>query len=90
MPYLKLAGIVHGGWQLARAALAAKTRLAANQGNSDFDNAKVTTASFFAEHIMPYFEGPVNARSISLFNELMQVQFGLTPADDDRADDRHA
>lgn len=35
----------------------------------------------FAEHIMPYFEGEVNARSIAQFNELMLHYFGLTPAE---------
>ena len=35
----------------------------------------------FAEHIMPYFEGDVNATSIELFNDLMYDYFGLTPAD---------
>ncbi|MCK4660206.1 MAG: hypothetical protein KAV82_11850 [Phycisphaerae bacterium] len=35
----------------------------------------------FAEHIMPYFEGDVNAKSIELFNELMLSAFGLTPDD---------
>ncbi len=31
----------------------------------------------FAEHIMPYFEGPVNATSIDEFNLLVQQVFGL-------------
>ena len=35
----------------------------------------------FAEHIMPYFEGPANAASIAHFNDLALNQFGLTPAD---------
>jgi hypothetical protein len=35
----------------------------------------------FAEHIMPYFEGAVNAASIARFDELVQDVFGLTPAD---------
>ncbi len=35
----------------------------------------------FAEHIMPYFEGAVNATSIAQFSELAQTHFGLTPDD---------
>lgn len=35
----------------------------------------------FAEHIMPYFEGDVNAKSIEQFNALMLNEFGLTPTD---------
>jgi hypothetical protein len=35
----------------------------------------------FAEHIMPYFEGTVNQRSIAAFNDLAQTIFGLTTND---------
>ena len=35
----------------------------------------------FAEHIMPYFEGDVNATSIDLFNDVMYDYFDLTPGD---------
>ncbi len=35
----------------------------------------------FAEHIMPYFEGDVNARSIELFNELVDDLYGTTVGD---------
>lgn len=34
-----------------------------------------------AEHIMPYFEGPVNARSIAMRDTLMQVVFGISAAE---------
>lgn len=34
-----------------------------------------------AEHIMPYFEGPVNARSIQMRDTLMQVVFGVSAAE---------
>ncbi len=53
VPYLKLAGIVLGGWQMGRAALAAKRRLAEGQGDARFYEAKLVTARFFAEHILP-------------------------------------
>jgi butyryl-CoA dehydrogenase len=51
VPYLKLAGIVHGGWQMARAALAATRRLNAGQ-DPGFHRAKIGTARFFADHML--------------------------------------
>ncbi len=35
----------------------------------------------FAEHIMPYFEGPVNARSLAVTDSLQQVVYGVSAAD---------
>ncbi|MGZ9031724.1 MAG: acyl-CoA dehydrogenase C-terminal domain-containing protein, partial [Burkholderiaceae bacterium] len=51
VPYLKLAGIVHGGWQMGRAALAATRHLAAGD-DPDFYRAKIATARFFADHML--------------------------------------
>lgn len=52
VPYLKLAGIVLSGWQLARAALVA-TRLREQSGaDRDFLDAKIGTARFFADHLL--------------------------------------
>ncbi|MES2832838.1 MAG: acyl-CoA dehydrogenase [Pseudomonadota bacterium] len=51
VPYLKLAGIVLGGWQMGRAALAAERLLATETGDSGFYRAKIVTARFFAEHL---------------------------------------
>ena len=51
VPYLKLAGIVHGGWQMTRAALAA-TRLIDERTDGDFCRAKIATARFFADHML--------------------------------------
>jgi butyryl-CoA dehydrogenase len=53
VPYLKQAGIVLGGWQMGRAALAAARRLQEGQGDARFYEAKIATARFFAEHILP-------------------------------------
>jgi len=50
--YLKLAGVVLGGWQLARAALAARRLLDAGEGDAAFLAAKIGTARFFADHIL--------------------------------------
>jgi 3-(methylthio)propanoyl-CoA dehydrogenase len=52
VPYLKLAGIVLGGWQMARAALIAEQKRLAGEGNVAFYKAKVATALFFAEHVL--------------------------------------
>ncbi|UVW29803.1 acyl-CoA dehydrogenase [Massilia sp. H6] len=50
--YLKLAGIVLGGWQMARAALAASKMLEAGEGDASFLRAKIATARFFADHLL--------------------------------------
>ncbi len=52
VPYLKLAGIVFGGWQMARAALVASERVAAGTDDRDFYRAKIATARFYADHIL--------------------------------------
>ena len=48
--YLRLSGLVLGGWQMARALLAAE-RL--RDGDPKFYDAKIATARFFAENLMP-------------------------------------
>jgi alkylation response protein AidB-like acyl-CoA dehydrogenase len=53
VPFLKLFGTVAGGWQMARAALIAKNRLDENAEDYDFYRAKLGTARFYAEHILP-------------------------------------
>lgn len=53
VPYLRLLGTVVGGWQMARAALAAQHKLDGGSGDSEFYKAKLTTARFYAEQIMP-------------------------------------
>ncbi len=50
VPYLKLAGIVLGGWQMARAMLAAQEQHASDPA---FHGAKIATAQFYAEHVLP-------------------------------------
>jgi alkylation response protein AidB-like acyl-CoA dehydrogenase len=50
--YLKLAGIVLGGWQMARAAMVAQQKLDAGAGDASFYKAKIVTSRFFAEHIL--------------------------------------
>jgi 3-(methylthio)propanoyl-CoA dehydrogenase len=57
VPYLKLAGIVLGGWQMARAALVAQGKLDAGEGDAAFMRAKIATARFFADHILSQADG---------------------------------
>ena len=52
VPYLKLAGVVLGGWQMARAALIAADKLKAGEGDAQFYKAKIATARFFADHVL--------------------------------------
>jgi alkylation response protein AidB-like acyl-CoA dehydrogenase len=53
VPYLRLLGTVVGGWQMARAALAAQRKLDGESGDAKFYKAKLATARFYAEHTMP-------------------------------------
>jgi len=55
--YLKLAGIVLGGWQMARAALVAQRKLDGGEGDAAFYRAKIATARFFADHILSQAAG---------------------------------
>jgi len=57
VPFLELAGIVCGGWQMARAALAAQANLGKGPGDAAFLRAKVATARFFADHILSQAAG---------------------------------
>src|SRR5690348_8859070 len=50
VPFLKLMGIVAGGWQMARAALAAEKKL--SSGDRDFLQAKIATARFYGDQVL--------------------------------------
>ena len=52
-PFLKMFGIVLGAALLAKQASAAATKLSKGEGDAAFLRAKVTTALFFAEEILP-------------------------------------
>ena len=53
MPYLRLCGVVAGGWLMAKATLAAKEDLDAGRGDASFLGAKCVTARFYADRILP-------------------------------------
>jgi len=76
-PYLRMFGIVAGGWLLAKQAVVAAERLAAGEGDPAFLNAKIVTARFFAEQIVPQATallGPVTRGGALLF-ALDEAQF---------------
>ncbi|MEO0411640.1 MAG: acyl-CoA dehydrogenase family protein [Pseudomonadota bacterium] len=77
--FLRMFGIVLGGYLLAKQAKAAQSALAAGEGNPDYLNAKLTIAQFYAEQIMPEgttLLGPVTAGGQHLF-ALQEDQFAL-------------
>ena len=69
VPFLKLTGIVVGGWLMAKSAAIAAKRLA--EGSSDdFYKAKLATATYFADHQLPQAGGlaaAITAGSASVF-----------------------
>ena len=56
VPYLMLAGNVMAGWQMARALLVAEKAVAAGSDVA-FMQAKITTARFYADHILSQAPG---------------------------------
>jgi len=53
VPYLELWGLVAGGWQLGRAAKVAVEKLQAGEGDAGFLRAKLVTARYYAECLLP-------------------------------------
>ena len=69
-PYLRMFGVTVGGWLLAKQAVAAHERLASGTGDPAFLRAKIVTARFFAEQIVPpatALLGPVTRGADLLF-----------------------
>jgi len=75
--YLMLAGTVVGAWQMGRAAEIAHRKLEENAGDADFYKAKIITARFYAEEILPrsagYLEAATSDSSSAM--ELPEEQF---------------
>jgi hypothetical protein len=75
--YMMLSGTVVGAWQMARAALVAQKKLTADAGNADFYKAKLITARFYAEELLPrsagYFEAVTSDSNSAM--ELAEEQF---------------
>ena len=51
VPFMRLMGIVSGGWMMGRAALVAQAKIAAGDADPFFP-AKIATAHFYADHVM--------------------------------------
>ncbi len=52
VPYLKLWGVIAGGWQMARAAQIAAGKIAAGDAEAEFYKAKLATAKFYTTHVL--------------------------------------
>ena len=73
-PYLRLFATVAGGAMMARATLAAQASLNTGAGDPDFYTAKLASARFYAENILPQAVGLVapvrdGHRAVLEFNE---------------------
>jgi hypothetical protein len=75
-PYLRLFGLVTGGWLMARSALAA-SRLLDNAGGPDivFLQDKIATAGFYAGQLLPQAAGLLPAVTAGA-GPLLQVDLG--------------
>jgi alkylation response protein AidB-like acyl-CoA dehydrogenase len=69
-PYLRMLGTVAGGFFLAKSALAASKLLEEGSDDKEFLEAKIVTARFYAEQLLPLgtaLLGPVTAGKETLF-----------------------
>jgi alkylation response protein AidB-like acyl-CoA dehydrogenase len=57
VPFLRLMGIVAGGWQLGRAALIAESKINKKEGDQSFYAAKISTARFYGDHVLSQAPG---------------------------------
>ncbi len=76
-PFLRLAGTALGGWLLAKGALVAQGKLATRDGDPAFLEAKLVTARFYAEVVLPPALaqlGPLKAAGRTVF-ALKEDQF---------------
>jgi hypothetical protein len=60
-PYLRMFSLVTAGWLMAKSALAAKAHLDAGTADATEMEAKIVTARFFCEQILPQTRGLVDA-----------------------------
>ena len=57
VPYLRLWGLVVGGWQMGRAALIAARHLRDGTGSASFMKTKIATARYYADCLLPQAAG---------------------------------
>ncbi len=53
VPYLRMAGMVLSAWQMVRAAQIATKHLKSGHGDREFLQAKIVTARFYCDHLLP-------------------------------------
>lgn len=51
--FMMLFGYLCGGWMMAQSALKAEARLSAGEGDAEFLSAKLITARFYSDHLLP-------------------------------------
>jgi alkylation response protein AidB-like acyl-CoA dehydrogenase len=76
-PFLRLAGTALAGWLLAKGALVAHRRLVSREGDPAFNEAKIVTARFYCEVILPpalALLGPLKSAGRTVF-ALAEEQF---------------
>ena len=75
--YLKLWGIVAGGWQMARAALAAHRHLEAGSEDEVFYRSKIETTGFYATQVLPASSGlnTIISQGSAAVTSLSEAQF---------------
>ena len=56
-PFLRMCALVTGGWLMARQALAARSALAGGGDDEGLLRAKIATARFYAEQLLPAVQG---------------------------------
>lgn len=56
-PFLRVMGIVMGGWVMARSALAATEMIQKGEGDAEFLQAKIATATFYTDQLLPEARG---------------------------------
>jgi alkylation response protein AidB-like acyl-CoA dehydrogenase len=56
-PYLRMCGIVTGGWLLARSALVAQRRLDGDTAGDELLEQKIITARFYCDQLLPHAAG---------------------------------
>ncbi|MBV8583595.1 MAG: acyl-CoA dehydrogenase [Candidatus Eremiobacteraeota bacterium] len=79
VPYLKLWGVIAGGWQMARAAQIAAAKLAAGDPEAEFFKGKLATAKFYTTHVLSqgaYFKKQIVEGSADVM-ALSEEQFEL-------------
>ena len=72
-PYLRMFGTTVGGWLMAKSALRAQSLLNGDSENRDFLEAKIETARFYAQQLLPQVSGLLSS-TISGSHSLFAIE----------------